>query len=161
MSLTRGFIPLSMLQVSGDSDQHLLNDGSQISLMDGQPSTITVPLRVVRVTYDSSAGLLQVRYSDGSQKVLLGFLTDSDINNIGQGKTGDRGTIGERGRDALNGRAGSIGPPGCVGVRGDPGPKGSTGRANVKGQAGDMGPARHPWRSGQKRLSRINGREGR
>lgn len=141
--MSRSRVPLPMLKVGStpQPDAHALYDGSQVALLNPDSSVISqATLRVLRMAYDGSAGILRVLYSDGSQKVLLGFITDFDLNVVIRPKVGEVGASGPPGINGKNGRDSSAGPPGCVGIRGDPGPKGSTGRAGRRGIVGDTGP---------------------
>jgi hypothetical protein len=113
-------------------------DGSVFGILTRDEAIITKRC-VVSVSYDDTSGLLQVKYSDGSECVLQGFFTVDNIHAYSDAKPGNEGKKGKRGRRGLNGRDGNPGQPGCPGVRGDVGKTGIPGNRGVRGLTGERG----------------------
>ncbi|QYW03758.1 hypothetical protein pEaSNUABM45_00115 [Erwinia phage pEa_SNUABM_45] len=96
-------------------------------------------------SYDATAGVLTLRFANGSSLKVSGFPTASDIP---AGRTGQKGETGADGKDGRDGRDGATGGPGCTGPVGPDGEQGIPGPDGRDGRDGNVGPTGREGREG-------------
>lgn len=151
---------------SGTEPIGILYDGSRLAIGDAKLSedaNSKNPFLLVYVTeikYDPTSGVMEVKKSDGSVKIIKGLMTQDAAAAMFKPSIGHKGERGLPGDDGKDGRDGRPGLPGCQGIRGDRGPTGLRGKRGHTGIQGDKGPVGDKGKRGDKGVRGFDGDEG-
>lgn len=136
MAITK--LPTNMIRAKGEKDSSIIEVQNE-RLAATTPTDVPIS-EIETAFYDSSQGVLTLRFANNTELRIPDFPV---VSRIPVGGTGPQGLPGKNGKDGEKGRDGAAGAAGCAGQQGamgDTGTKGATGPTGAMGPQGATGP---------------------